>query len=1100
MNDLNYTPSHIILQEQLQAAMQHGVELTPAFLTFVKSVEETYLRYKQQLMSVESQSQDTFDYRALVQGLHKIVISLDLDKQWLYCNGDWTDSLGLSLAELKHTPFLNVIHPDDRAKTLRILDNLLQGENEIVSVEARFKNRLQTYVWLEAQFCLRYSATSEPIEIIGKLNNITERKSREAETVLFQSLIEQLSDAVQVADEDGNFVFNNNASCRNLGYTREQLQAMNVSDVEEIFSQPTEWKKHIEELKKHNEPSFIEGINHRSDGTAFPVEVSVRFVEHEGRGYVTAVLRDISDRRKVQELQERELILLHSVLDALPINIFMKDKQGKFVLFNKYVADFLHVSPLDVIGKTDNDIFPKGVAEKLQEDDRIAFQFADTVHTREEVILINDQERYLYSGKKVIKTASGEQFLVGFSVDITDVRKSEQEVERQRAFIRQVIDAVPNLIFVKNEAGDFILVNQAVAELFNKPIHDIERRSNYDVHAIPEETEGYNAVDKQVIESGQSVTIEEMFTVPAGDIRWFSTTKLPLLTTMGEKAVLGISVDITERRKYEQSLQEAKRAAEEAAKAKSDFLAMMSHEIRTPMNGVIGMTTLLSHTELLPEQREYVEIIKTSGESLLTIINDILDFSKIESGKLDLENQPFSLRTCVEDVIHLFVQPAEAKNIELLYHIAHDVPDTIVGDITRIRQILINLTGNAVKFTAKGEVAVFVEAVQWKGEKRVTLKLSVKDTGIGIPSERLSRLFQPFTQVDSSTTRKFGGTGLGLAICKRLAEMMNGTLNVESLEGKGSTFYFLAEFSVAETQTLLKNHNAGIPLQNIRVLIIDDNQTNRTILRELCKYWHAVPFEADEGPVALEILQSQPIDIVITDFHMPDMDGLQVAARIKASFPQMPIIMLSSLGSAAEIGQARATLIDTYITKPVRESLLYDAMINNLEKHILASSTVVHRAGVSPIAPEEHSTPSQPKPTAPSAFDATLADRFPASILIAEDNVVNQRLALQMLKKMGFQPDVVANGEEAYQMLLQKNFDIILMDMQMPVLDGIGATKKIIAEFPPDKQPIIIAMTANAMPGDKERCLQAGMKDYISKPIKVKELASMIEQYAPARL
>lgn len=687
---------------------------------------------------------------------------------------------------------------------------------------------------------------------------------------------------------------------------------------------------------------------------------------------------------------------------------------------------------------------------------------------------------------------------VGTAIHNAQLFEQAQEAQQRLA---DTIDFLPDATLVIDREGRIIAWNHAIEEMTGIKAQDMLGKGNYEyalpfygerrpilIDLVSESLEDLEKKYAAIQRKGDILTGETYVSSLGGGGIYLAATASALRDANGQSVgAIELIRDITARKHAEEELEKAKLAADSANQAKSAFLAMMSHEIRTPMNAIIGMSGLLMDTSLAQDQREYAETIRTSADALLTLINDILDFSKIEAGKMELEYQPFELRACVESALDLVAARASEKGLELACMIEDDVPAAILGDVTRLRQICINLLTNAVKFTEKGEVVLTLGAAkdtrrQGDGESRIAVPLStclhfaVRDTGIGIPPDRQGLLFRSFSQVDASTARKYGGTGLGLAISKRLVEMMGGTMWVESegIPAHGSTFHFtIAAAPVSDFATKPRIVGEQPQLRNKRVLIVDDNATNRLVLIRQMRQWGMLARDTGSPREALEwITRGDLFDLAILDMTMPEMDGLTLVSKIREQRDTgaLPILLSSSLGKREPTPDALG--IAAFLLKPLRQSHLYDALATVFG----AGSTI------------------EPSPAAKPVLDGEMAKRLPLQILIAEDNAVNQKLILRLLSQMGYRADVAGNGIEAIQAVERQHYDVILMDVQMPEMDGLEAARQICERWARTRRPRIIAMTASAMQGDREACLAAGMDDYVSKPIRVPDLVEALNK------
>ncbi len=785
-------------------------------------------------------------------------------------------------------------------------------------------------------------------------------------------------------------------------------------------------------------------------------------------------------RRTELALQERTEFL-NTLIASNPIPIVVQNENEKIELANPAFHSLFGYSKEETLGMALDELI---VPEEFREDAASNFQqiaergtIHKTAKRRRKDGTLLDVEIHgapLLKGGKV-------QGVLALYQDLTERLKAQKGVREGEELFRALSAAAPVGIFCADAKGKILYTNKRWKELTGHPAEEAMNSGWYSV-VHPEDRTVVENLWKSGVEFGMELKDQCRFLTKEGHVNWVEWQTRTLYALDGAlQGYVGVIEDITLRRAAEQRLLEAKEAAEAASRAKSEFLANMSHEIRTPMNGILGMTELALDTELTPVQREYLGMVKSSTELLLGVINDILDFSKIEAGRLDLELVPFSLLDVIEDSLRPLALRAQQKGLELGWSSQGDIPDRVVGDPTRLRQILINLAGNAIKFTKTGEVEVRAERMPSTG-KEIEVKLTVSDTGIGIPEEMHQQIFAAFAQADSSTTREFGGTGLGLSISSRLVKLMGGEISVESSPGGGSRFFFTVKLVEEKGADWPATPAGDAQLEGKRVLVADDNETNRQLLARLLQQWGMRPVVAASGVEALALFgqcMSGPdeFQIALIDQNMPGMSGFDVAEQIRrfSTGTNTPILILSSEPSGADRETEKRLGITQHVTKPLRRASLRAAILRALE-----------------ISPVEVQTESGMGSLPPSRR---------LKLLLAEDNLVNQKLAIRLLEKMGHEVTLAVNGAEAFAMAPRQAFDLILMDIQMPVMSGTEAAKKIREEELRTGGHIpIMAMTAHAMTGDAERCLESGMDGYVSKPIQIDLLRAEIERLTEMKI
>jgi len=800
-----------------------------------------------------------------------------------------------------------------------------------------------------------------------------------------------------------------------------------------------------------------------------------------------------------------ERALMRTLIDLMPDYIYAKDGAGRFVLANKAVARVMGAdAPRQLIGRTDADFYSPEMAAKFRVDDESVLQGV-ALQDREELGTdsVAGEARWHLTTKLPVRDAHGEVVgLVGVSRDIHRRKLAEGEIRRlnaeldqrvrdrtaelaaERHLLRTLIDNVPDAVYVKDTESRYVLVNQAMAAGVDTTPAELLGRTVFDCYP-PEQAQRFFEDDREVMRSGQALIGREEVALDrsTGGQRCMLTSKVPLRDDGGRiVGIVGISRDIGELRRV-QELRIAKERAEAANEGKSRFLANMSHEIRTPMNAILGMSQLAMQSGLNDAQARYVSHVQRAAESLMSILNDILDLSKIEAGHLEMECVEFDLDEVLDRLAAVIGLKAEEKGVELIYALPPRLPRRLLGDPTRLGQVLLNLASNAVKFTERGEVVV--SALQSEREDNaVRLVFEVRDTGMGLRAEEIARLFQPFTQADSSTTRRFGGTGLGLAISRHLVQMMGGEITVDSEPGRGSRFRFSARFGLPEASA--GSQRGFEQLHGLRILVVDDNECARELMADMTRALSLEANTAADGGTALAAISAaddadRSFDLVLLDWKMPGMDGVEVAHRLTGMTlrhrpPAVLMVTAFSRDEARRRATAAAAPVAAMLAKPVTPSTLLDACLDVL-------------------------LPSRPSSATLQSEDTTLARQrlclAGARLLLVEDNPVNQELACELLRGAGIEVVVADNGVRALHMLEQQTFDGVLMDCQMPELDGYETTRRLRQDARWRELPVI-AMTANAMVGDRDKALAAGMNDHVAKPIKLAQLFGTLARWIPS--
>ncbi|MCK6624345.1 MAG: PAS domain S-box protein [Anaerolineae bacterium] len=1060
--------------------------------------------------------------QAVEQSASTIVIT-DTQGRIEYANPRFTETTGYTLAEAlgQHTRILKSGHTSLEAYKC-LWETVTAGKEWRGEFHNKKKNG-QLY-WEAAAISPIKDAQGVITHFLAVKEDITERKRAEESLRQSETTLRAVLDAIP------DFMFWTNPAGDYISFHTLGEQAVLPAPKLTASLPPHVAEQIVAHLDQLYQTGELQSFEYAIDSPTETRYYEARLVS-SGLEEVLCILRDITERKQSEAALQELQSFVQSTLDALSAHICVLDETGTIITVNQAWRTFAGNNP-PVTQNVAEGANYLAVCDLAQgEDTAEASLFAAGLRAvmrieQDEFSLEypchSPHEQRWFMGKVTRFKGSDPIRVVIAHENITERKRMEMLVAEERNLLHTIINATPDWIYLQDLNHRYRLVNESHARAMNLRVEDFIGKTDLEL-GFPEEIVkgnpdkgivGFWPSDDEVIETNEVKVIAEETLVVAGKRRVQTIVKIPYRDQAGKvQGILGYIHDITSLKRTQEELQQARDAAEAATRVKSEFLANMSHEVRTPLNAIIGMTSLLLDTPLSAEQADFAETIRTGGDTLLTIINDILDFSKIEAGKLELEQQPFELRQCIEEALDLVAVKAAEKKLELAYMIEDSTPSGIISDVTRLRQILVNLLNNAVKFTERGEVVVEVKAEgrRMKDESSSSLILhpssfilhfSVRDTGLGIPAERMDRLFRSFSQVDASTTRKYGGTGLGLTISQRLSEIMGGRMWVESagIPGEGSTFHFTITAAAAPNPPRVYLAGQQPELSGKKVLIVDDNATNRLILTRQTQAWSMLPYAASSGAEALAWLgRGDSFDLAILDMQMPEMDGLTLAAEIRRleegrgagergrrgeiqskienQKSKMPLVMLTSLGYRERNEPAAPVEFAAFLTKPVKPWQLYNTLLGVFQDQPVKKAT---------------------NGTQPAALETGLGQDHPLRILLAEDNVVNQKVALRMLERLGYRADVAANGLEVLQALQRQPYDVVLMDLQMPEMDGLEATAHIQAQWPAGQRPWIIAMTANALQGDRERCLDTGMHDYISKPVRPEALAEALRRCQPA--
>jgi PAS domain S-box-containing protein len=983
------------------------------------------------------------------------------------------------------------VSPSDRPRLEKAMRSYLAGETGEFEVEVRSRHKDGSYRWMLMRGVAVRDADGKPIRFVGCGVDITDRKRTEealrASEHRFRTFVDHATDAFFLFDNENAVLDVNRRACESLGYTRDELLGMTPIDFDADIT-PAALNEIMRKLRDGELLAF-EARHRRKDGSVFPVEIRGQAFWEGGQRYFVSLARDMTDRKRTEEALRESEGRWRILTESLPQLVWAAAPDGACVYFSTQWSDHTGVPESQLLGWQWLDVLHPDDREPTRRfwTDSLAGRSPYDVEYR--VRRWDGEYRWFKTRGVPIRNSNGDiREWFGTCTDITDLRQTEEALRASEERFRGTFENAAVGIAHCDLEGRYLRVNQKYGDIVGFSREELLRMSFKEL-TLPEDLPASLAKFTPLLRGELSSYQEEKRVMRKDGSRvWVSLFVSLQRDAVGEPIhSIGILEDISERKRLVTEIRDAKEVAEAANRAKDEFLANVSHEIRTPMNAILGMTELVLDTALTDEQRQCLRTVKSAADNLLGIINDLLDFSKIEAGKLELYSTDFSLRTVIGDTLRALAVRAHAAGLELIYHVQPEAPDYLIGDAGRLRQVLLNLVGNALKFTEAGEVVVRVEnAVEPAPEGEIGLRFAVSDTGIGIPPDKQESIFRAFEQEDTSTTRKYGGTGLGLTIAARLVALMGGQISVNSAPGRGSTFTFTARFG-------LQPHPAGplvaqppVLLRNLPVLIVDDNASNRHILEEWLRSWEMEPAAAGDGVAAMDALweavtRGRPYALVLLDARMPDTDGLALAVQIRkrAELSATRLILLTSGDRPGDRARTRELRIDAHLLKPIQQEELLETIYQVMSRG---------KGDEAQVARDATARGRDPAPvTTGKALD----------ILVAEDNEFSARLMEQLLSRGGHRVRLATTGPEALALAEGGDFDLVFLDIHMPGLDGfavVAAIRK--SEKATGAHLPIIALTARSRKEDRERCLAAGMDDFLTKPVPASALFAAIDRLA----